>query len=798
MTPPDRTPSSRPFLSLRWQTVIALSFVLALVNASLAYLVYRQSVHQLELQRAEVHASQGRQLRALVHETSQQMSKLASLVPLLGPSPPLPDLGAQLRRALDTNGSMLDVEWDIRSVHWLDDQGRAVLAWPDSAPALPAEVPMRLRAEPEGTTAQLICDPECFQYLATPLLWEGGFRGSLVLARSLADSLLAFSALTGADVAIAAAGAKAGGDPAASPFAALTHPERTGAVLAEAARPPGLPDTGTRLATLGGSRFEVFRVDDLASGVNAYAINDVSAQHRDIRRATERSLLLGLLGLLASESLLLAVMGKPLQRLRRIAQALPLLAESRYGELLERLPAPRTTRLPADEMDRMVTTVVALTERMENMQRYREQAESRLVWLADHDPLTGLCNRRRFNEELVRIVDMAVRYGHTGAVLFFDLDRFKEVNDLSGHQVGDILLQQVGERLEQIVRPSDLIARLGGDEFALVLPAAGPEEAIAAAERCQGVIQKIELTERGRRYEVSASIGIVIFPERGADLQKLMADADLAMYQAKEQGGGRWHLFSDADQAREQVDARVQWREQIESALREDRFELHFQPIVEIASGRTNHLEALLRMRDLKGGIVYPDRFIPVAEKTGQIRSIDRWVLNHALELMGRQTDLKLAINLAASALQDPSLLPDLELLLDRFGVLPQRVSFEVTESAAIESLTHAKHLMSGIQRLGCRFALDDFGSGYASYAYLRELPVDQLKVDGAFVRNLAANREDRIFVKAIADMAHSMGKTVTAEYVENRATFEIVAELGVDYAQGFYCGRPEPLRTTV
>lgn len=791
------------FLSLRWKALTALSLVLVLVNASLAYLAYRQSARQFELQQSEVRERQGRQLRDMMRGHADEMSRLATLVPLVGPNPPLEDLSTQLEHALRTNGAMLDLEWDIRSVHWLAAHGEGSIAWPEQAEALPPELSARIEAAPEQHTSLLSCKSECRQYLATPLLWNGSFAGSLILARSLADSLLSFHGLTGAEVAIAPRTAPpaplstgASAMPLAEPYPAITHAERSAPILSRASDGSLAEDEagGARLVQRGGAWYEVFRIPDLADGIDAFIINDVTAQREAIGQAIRFSIAIGIIGLILSEGLLLFMLKQPLSRLRRIASALPLLAENRYRDLRERLPGSRQARVVADEMDLMVDTVGGLTDRMESLQRDREQAEARLVWLADHDPLTQLFNRRRFHADFERVLDQAVRFGHQGAILFFDLDQFKDVNDISGHQVGDALLQRVAEQLQTLTRPCDILARLGGDEFAWLLPEATAEQAIDVAERAQRIIRSIVMHARSRRHQVSASIGIVLFPEQGRETHQLMANADLAMYQSKEKGRGRWHIFSQEDQSRERADARVLWGQHIAEALIQDRFELRFQPIVEVATGRIVHYEALLRMRDAQGEMVYPDRFVPVAEKTGQIQAIDHWVLSHALGIMNARPDLHLSVNLSANAMDDPLLLPDIEQLLKRFAVEPIRLTFEITETAAINSVLRATRLMRGIQRLGCRFALDDFGSGYASYAYLRQLPVDDVKVDGAFIRNLSRSREDRIFVKAITDIAHGMGKRVIAEFVEDGEILRVLAELGVDFAQGYHFGRPMPL----
>ena len=793
--------SSKLFLSLRWKALIALSLLLLVVNASLAYLAYRQSSGQFEREQAQVRHQQDRQLRAMVAARFEEMSRLASLVPLMGPSPPLPSLEAQIAAAVEANGALLDVEWDIRSVHWLEPGAAARNIWPETAGPLLPELSRMLAQTPEARIDLLACRPECRQYVATPLLDDGRFAGALVLVRSLADALLAFSGLTGAEVAVMprSVGAEAVDEAHGRPngtFPAITHAERSLPVLRDAlarARPAGgmLPVT---LVQRQGAWYEVFQVPALAPGVDALIINDVTDAQSAIRKVTRFSVLIALAGLFLSEMLLLMLLRRPLARLRDIAAALPLLAENRYREIRGLLPPPRGPGRNLDEMDLMVETVGNLTDRMESLQRDREHAEARLVWLADHDPLTHLFNRRRFGEDFARVLDQALRYGHRGAVLFLDLDQFKDVNDISGHQVGDMLLQRVAEQLQALARSSDILARLGGDEFAWVLPESTPAGAVSTAERTQEAIRSISVTARGRRHQVSASIGIVMFPDQGEDTFHVMANADLAMYQAKEKGRGRWHLFSHEDQARERADARVLWREQISDALNHDRFEMVFQPIVSVRTGVVEHYEALLRMRDGQGGLVYPDRFIPVAEKTGQIQDIDHWVLGHSVALLGVNPGLRLSVNLSANAMDDPLLLPDVERLLSRHGVAPSRLTFEITETAAINGIVQATRLMRGIQALGCRFALDDFGSGYASYAYLRQLPVDDVKVDGAFIRNLTKNPEDRIFVKAITDMAHGMGKRVTAEFVEDAEILELLLELGVDFAQGYYFARPRAL----
>jgi len=801
---PRRQWTRLEFMSLRWQALIALSLVLMVVNGALALMAYRHSTAQFDLQQSGVRDNQVRQLRGLLGRNYEEMTRLVSVVPTLGPdggADTVQDFGSRLRRGLETEGALLGLEWDVRSVFWITPDGRLSLVWPADVTAPGAELLTALTRKDDAATQVLACQPECLQFLAAPVLWQGKPAGTLVLGRSLADALLAFNILTGAEVAVFTATNAHGGAAPAPRFPAMTHPSRTAPIIRVlapdlAAAPTRNPGTAAGvgrpvLGELGGQWFEVFRVDGLAPGVSALVVDEVTAERQAIQGTTRNSIMLGLGGLALSGSLLFWLAQSSVGRLRRIAAALPLLAENRYAELRASLPPVGGRLTPADELDRLSETAQALTDRMEMLQRDREEAETRLVWLADHDPLTRLYNRRRFNDDFGRVLDQAQRFGHRGALLFLDLDQFKDVNDLSGHQVGDVMLQRVADELSKLTHPSDILARLGGDEFSMVVPECTDSAALACAERIQAAVSSIQIREHGRVHRVTASIGIALFPDQGQEPQELLANADLAMFQAKEKGRGRWHLFAAADQAREQADARVTWRDKITEGLRDERFELHFQPIVTIATGTIDHWEALLRLRDARGELVYPDRFIPVAEKTGQIQAIDHWVMVHAVGILGRDPRLRLAVNLSGSAMDDPSLLPDIERMLQEHRVAPTRLTFEVTETAAVASIARATELMQGIQRLGCRFALDDFGSGYASYAYLRRLPVDDVKIDGAFIRDLATNREDRIFVKAITDMAHGMGKQVTAEFVESAAIYTVLGELGVDCAQGYFLGRP-------
>lgn len=425
----------------------------------------------------------------------------------------------------------------------------------------------------------------------------------------------------------------------------------------------------------------------------------------------------------------------------------------------------------------------------------RKKAELRLAWMADHDPLTGLFNRRRFEQELDQAVASAKRYQHSGALLFFDLDQFKYVNDTSGHSAGDQLLVSLGESLPSLLRETDVIGRLGGDEFGVILTRATADEAIQVAKKILVHVRDAEFCVGERVHKVSASLGIALFPEHGNDVQDLLARADLAMYQVKESGRGGWYLLSDDDQSQRLMHERVLWKQRVERALTDNRFILYVQPIVRIADRSPSHYEVLLRMQGDDGAIIGPTHFIEVAERSGLINMLDRMVMSETIhyQALARDRGLKLTltVNLSAHAFNDPELLNHLKRLLRETQLDPQQLIFEMTETAALADLTAARRLMEAINEIGCHFALDDFGTGFSSFYYLRQLPFEFIKIDGAFIRNLGDRPDDQVLVKAMGEIARAFKKKTIAEQVEDAETLAVLGQYGIDFAQGYFTGSP-------
>lgn len=427
----------------------------------------------------------------------------------------------------------------------------------------------------------------------------------------------------------------------------------------------------------------------------------------------------------------------------------------------------------------------------------RKQFESQLIHMANYDPLTDMYNRRRFEEALDHHLKLARRHRTTGALLFLDLDQFKYVNDSLGHQAGDLFLKGMSAMLRDRLRKTDIIARLGGDEFAILLPNTNPEQAQIVAEEIRKSVRRFTQVIAGQSVSTTCSIGIAMFPEHGSTSEELLSRADLAMYQAKEHGRNRSHVHAPEAEAAA-PGSKLAWERRIREALDQDRLILYCQPIMDLKTNRICQYELLLRMIGDNGEIILPGQFLDIAERFGLIRAIDRWVVLQAIRMIARQQeatpDICLEVNLSGRAFDDPELLPLIEAELAATGIDPKALILEITETAAIANIDTARKFVERLQSLGCRFALDDFGSGFSSFYYLKHLPVDYLKIDGNFICNLPADPTDQHLVKAMVEVARGLGKKTVAEFVEHAETIGLLREFGVDYAQGFHIGRPAPM----
>ncbi len=424
-----------------------------------------------------------------------------------------------------------------------------------------------------------------------------------------------------------------------------------------------------------------------------------------------------------------------------------------------------------------------------------------MSYQATHDALTGLVNRREFERRL----EEAVESGHRGdgqhVLCYIDLDRFKVVNDTSGHLAGDSMLREVAKLLRDAVRDSDTVARLGGDEFGMLLIGCPLEKARQIVDDVCRAVADYRFVWKDRIFNIGTSIGLVEISRESGTLEELLAAADSACYVAKKQGAGRVAVYSARDEALARHTGEIQWLQRLQTALKENRFQLYHQPIVPAFgdNGGGPAMEVLVRLRDEVGREVPPSDFVRAAERYRLMGLVDRWVVQTTLAALGRgaipiPATRSVAINISGQTLGDMQFLEFVVECLDSTGVSPAQVCFEITESAVVANMDHARRFVGVLHGMGCKFALDDFGSGVGSFSNLKNLPMDYLKIDGSFMRNLARDTVNQAMVAAMIKLARTLNFKVIAEQVEDAAALDAARRMGVDYVQGYAIGRPVPM----
>lgn len=430
-------------------------------------------------------------------------------------------------------------------------------------------------------------------------------------------------------------------------------------------------------------------------------------------------------------------------------------------------------------------------------QTQEKKAEHDLRWMANHDSLTGVGNRRFFNNAFEHFLGSGVR----GALVFIDINRFKQINDIYGHSAGDQVLVEMSGKLRSVLRGSDVICRFAGDEFTALLANTDSHSLPGVLEKLTRELSGSVKIKSGRLVSYSVSIGAALFPDHGTEPQTLVINADMAMYNAKRKGVGHWHIFDANDERVLQLKSDHNLILSIKNALKNESFKLVYQPILDISENRISHYEVLLRMFDEDGDMVSPALFIPVAERSGEIRRIDEWVLDRALMEMSmlfrEGMECKFSVNISAPTMQAddfPQMVID---AIEKYNIDPENLIIELTETAYIENFQQVLKNLRLVTGKGVSVALDDFGVGFSSFTYLKMLPLSFVKLDGSYIQHLAENEEDQVFVKSLAAIINAYGMQTIAEFVESRETLEILSALGITHGQGYYIGKPAEIDHT-
>lgn len=424
----------------------------------------------------------------------------------------------------------------------------------------------------------------------------------------------------------------------------------------------------------------------------------------------------------------------------------------------------------------------------------RKKAQRDLEYLAMHDGLTGLFNRHYFETELRKLSASASRDNGPHALLYLDLDHFKVINDTVGHHQGDIVLKNISSLINSRMRSADFLARIGGDEFALLLPSTNQHTSLVLANEICQLLDSYQCQIDGQIFKVSCSIGIAEITGSAPNAEEYMKHADIALYAAKKQGRNIVHIYNKHDEHSKDLQASLEWVRTIHQAVADDNLVLHFQPIVNIKTREIAYYEALVRL-ELDGRIVPPNEFIPSLEREGDMTLLDRQVISKAIYYLAHHPQLNaIAINLSAQGFSDERLLPLIKEKLMQYNVDANRIIFELTESASLNNINATQRIIDKLAELGCGFSIDDFGTGFSTFNYLKQLPAQSVKIDGSFIVELTTSSVDLSLVKAIYEVATALGKKTVAEFVENEETLVMLEDIGITYAQGYFLGKPKPV----
>ncbi|MFT3928777.1 MAG: EAL domain-containing protein [Spongiibacteraceae bacterium] len=792
---------SSHFFSLKWRVAILLTALLLTTNAGLSYLGYINFERQFgyQLQRSVERSNET--LNSFLTQAQVNLQNIGeSLIFDAGNGD---DAIAKLIDRLQKNWDVIQLNWGLESAALFAANGNLLSTLGSASQADDAAL-MRVVVEHGKPITAIHCDNSCAIIAATPILLKNGDLHVLILKASIADSIIDFSR-NNADSSLLLSRSPSANttSPWGYQIIAATQRERDRSLLQQASAGFGVNQLLQPGFLFQASNQRAYYIHGIAIDTRPehgdqtllVLIDDISLQRNTINQHIYQHIAAAAIGMLATEALLLFILWSPLRRIKQQSNMLPRLAHGEY------LPSPESSQTVSahathDELDVLEDATLELSQRLKNLQQENQQRAQTLEHMALYDHLTGLANRRLFLDHLTQATNEYKRSQEKFAVLFFDLDNFKRVNDSFGHDVGDELLKEVAKRLRENTRATDTVARLSGDEFTVLLNhIESPEDLLHLVEKIRLALQ-IPVAVGATQILVTPSIGIALAPDNGLNSDQLLRNADVAMYEAKRGGRNSYYFFTE--EINYKASELLKLESELRDALDRQEFFLLYQPLVDLFSMQIIGLEALVRWQHPDEGVVPPNRFIEMMENNGMIIELGTQVIAQACRDLARlenyHPNFSIAINLSPRQLHDTELVQTLEKQLRTNMIDPRRLKIEITENSLIEDADENIEILNDLKEMGLTLSIDDFGTGYSSLSYLKMLPVDELKVDRRFISDITVDRDDREITAAVIAMAHNLQLKVVAEGIEDAQQLDFLRRNNCDIGQGYLFSKPVSL----
>ncbi len=794
--------NNKIYISLFWKTGFGLAIILSILVAFFTYFNVQQ------LKNIQTHQRTASQQQYIIEYNGLLKKTALQLINLIDGIPHLESAKQSLDSKLQQHWISMQITWGLESAALLDDSGKLIAQWGNKA-IYPSEHVVQRILSSGSPVEEMRCSDFCQLALSAPVLTDTGEIKVIQLSVSLADTLLDFQRITQTDIGLLtpiAQGQEFGralADTGMS-FSALTNRAILQNMLHDFAS-----EMNWQADFIRKNQQKVFIIDTKVAqfelmllsepdfaGNNAIVVfvSDTTSIRDQIEFARHTHIIAGIVAIILSIFMVVLVLWKPIRSLQKQARALPLLPQGKYLEAKQKLENIASNSIFSDEISQLQSTSLQVTTQLENYHKELTQNTQKLFEMAHFDSLTGLINRSYLtyliDQKLASEEEVEKRF----ALIYLDLDNFKHINDALGHLVGDNLLSIVAARLKSCVGAMDFVARTGGDEFCLVVNESPSEEYVKdVAKRVLGVLEN-PIAIDGRTLAISTSIGITFSLVDGVSAASLLQNADLAMYQAKAGGKNNFHIFNH--QLHKDADTRMALEEELRNAVENEEFVLYYQPQIDLKSGKLLGCEALIRWQHPTRGLLAPFFFIDTIENNGLIIPVGKWIIKEACRQCSVWNtkgldNIKISINLSARQFNDPDLIIDIQAAIEKYKISPEQLEFEVTESLLATDIQHAIELLKSLQSLGSTIAIDDFGTGYSSLNYIKRLPLDKLKVDRAFIKDLPDDNDDKQITAAIIAMAHTLNLKVVAEGVETKEQMHFLQTLSCEIGQGYLFDKP-------